>query len=243
MLLKILILFCVSSEAQAVDTKLLSEKVIKLRQEVELLNDEYKTEREKVLNKMKALSIQNAELSSNIRNEQLRKEQLQEKIGQLKKEMDENSVESGELELILTETIGKLRSYIETSLPFKKQERIESVNKLSERLLKKEVSVTKGANLLWAMIEDERRLAGETSLHKQTIPMNGKMQLAEVIKVGMLFLYFKTEAGEVGLAQKKQGQWVYKTFHDQKKEEQTLAFMDSLKKQIRQGYFEIPTQR
>ena len=104
------------------------------------------------------------------------------------------------------------------------------------------MSAVKAANQLWSLIEDEKRLARETSMHRQSVPMNGKMHLAEVVKVGMLFLYFKAENGELGMAHKQGESWIYQTFKEQEKKKQTLAFFQSLKKQIRQGYFEIPTE-
>lgn len=224
------------------NTKVLSQKVIELRKEVELLNDEYKTEREKVLNELKALSIQKAELASNIRNEEIRKKQLDEKIGKLKKEIGQSSIESKELEPVVLKTLGDMKIWVEASLPFKKKERLGSLDQLRQRIEKKEVSMIKAANELWSLIEDEKRLARETSIHKQSISINGKIYLAEVIKVGMLLLYFKSENGNTGLAQKSvDGTWIYKSFENEDSQVQALAFFQSLKKQIRQGYFEIPT--
>jgi seryl-tRNA synthetase len=224
-----------------VDTQALSIKVIELRKEVELLNDEYKTEREKVLSELKALSIQKAELASNIRNEEIRKKQLQDKLEKLKKEIGQTSIESEELEPVIEKTLVDLKAWMERSLPFKRKERIESIALLQERLSKKEVSPIRAANELWSLIEDEKRLARETSLHKQSLSINGKMYLAEVAKVGMLFLYFKTDSGQMGMAVRDADQWTYQFFKSENKQHQTLAFFESLKKQIRQGYFEIPT--
>jgi uncharacterized protein YlxW (UPF0749 family) len=225
-----------------VDTQVLSKKVIELRQEVELLNDEYKTEREKVLSELKALSIQKAELAANIRNEEIRKKQLDDKVAQLKKELGASSIESEALEPVLQRTLQDLEKWVQQSLPFKQKERLASLDQLRQRLAKREVSPVKGANELWALIEDEKRLARETSLHKQSLPINGQLHLAEVVKLGMLFLYFKTEQGDVGMAVSEQGQWTYKIFQQASQQKQTLAFFQSLKKQIRQGFFQIPTQ-
>ncbi len=225
-----------------VDNQALSKKVIELRQEVELLNDEYKTEREKVLSELKALSIQKAELASNIRNEEIRKKQLVEKIGKLKKEIGESSIESKALQPVLMNTIEDLELWIQSSLPFKQKQRLESLSQLRQRITKNEVSVIRAANELWSLIEDEKRLARETSLHKQSIPINGKLYLAEVVKVGMLFLYFKTENDDVGMAIRNGDTWSYTAFKNETKQTQTLAFFQSLKKQIRQGFFTIPTE-
>ena len=223
------------------NTKALSTKVIELRKEVELLNDEYKTEREKVLNELKSLSIQKAELASNIRNEEIRKKQLIEKIDKLKKDIGQSSIESKELEPVIEKTLAELEAWVEGSLPFKQSERLATIKTLKDRIAKKEVSIIKAANQLFALIEDEKRLGRETSLHRQTIPVNGKMQLAEVVKVGMLLMYFKTEKGDVGLVTKGSQGWVYSPFVSEAKQTQTIAFFESLKKQIRQGYFELPT--
>ncbi len=225
-----------------VDTQALSKKVIELRKEVELLNDEYKTEREKVLSELKALSIQKAELASNIRNEEIRKKQLDDKVQKLKKELGESSIESEALEPVLISTLSEMKKWVEISLPFKQKERLDSLEQLSQRIEKKEVSTIKAANELWALIEDEKRLARETSLHRQSLPINGQLHLAEVVKVGMMFLYFKTENGDVGMAVFENGTWNYKAFKNKTKQSQTLAFFQSLKKQIRQGFFEIPTK-
>lgn len=225
-----------------VQTEALAKKVIELRQEVEILNDDYKTEREKVVGELKGLSIQKAELDSNVRNEEIRKKQLQEKLAKLKKEINDSSIESKELKPVVEQTIALLRSYITASLPFKKNERLQSLHRLAEKLEKNEISAVKASNQLWSMIEDERRLARETSLQKQTIVMGKKMKLAEVVKVGMMFLYFKTADGQVGMAKKQGDAWIYHAFQNESKEHQTLAFFESLKKQIRQGYFEIPTE-
>lgn len=228
-------------KAAEIDTQALANKVIELRKEVELLNDEYKAEREKVLSELKSLSIQKAELASNIRNEEIRKKQLTEKIKKLKTELEQSSVESKELEPIVLAAMNDLQSWVESSLPFKSKERLASINELKTRIQQKEISIIKAANQLWSLIEDEKRLAKETSLHKQSLPIDGKMQLCEVAKVGMFFLYFKAENGAIGMAVKDKGQWTFQSFQNQSQKQQTLAFFESLKKQIRQGFFEIPS--
>lgn len=238
---QVILIFIFSLQSFAYgNVEALAGKVIKLRKEVELLNDEYKTEREKALNDLKALSIQKAELESNIRSEDVREKQLSEKISNYKKELKQTSLESKELTPVLVRTMTSLKEYISQSLPFKQKERLEAVETLGNRLEKGEVTPIKASNQLWSIIEDEKRLSKETSVHKQTIPINGKMNLAEVVKVGMLFLYFKSDDGKIGMAQQKQGVWSFETFSEESQQKQTLAFLQSIKKQIRQGEFQLP---
>lgn len=242
MIFTALIGFLCSLGFATVDTQKLSSRVIELRKEVELINDQYKLEREAILNEMKVLSVQKAELVSNIRSEELRQEQLNEKVATLRKSIRESSVESAELEPVLTGAIEKLKSYINQSLPIKTQERQASLDKLTKSFEKNEISVVKATNQLWSLYEDEKRLARETSLHKQTIPIGEKLHLAEVVKVGMLFLYFRTDQGDVGLAERDGENWRYRVFTQPTQQEKVLTLVESLKRQIRQGYFEIPTR-
>ena len=219
----------------------MATEVIKLRQEVELLNDEYKTDREKILNDLKVLSVQKAELAANIRSEEIRKEQLLEKTSTLKQSINEASLDSESLQPILEQAIERLRESISESLPFKKSERLQALNELEERIQKQEISLVKAANHLWALYEDEKRLAKETSIHRQTITVGQQQKLAEVIKLGMMLMYFKTDDGLVGLVSKAESGWEYQAFRNEDKKQRTLAFFDSLKKQIRTGFFDIPT--
>ena len=111
----------------------LSRKVIELRKEVELLNDEYKTEREKVLSELKSLTIQKAELAASLRSEEIRKKQFNEKISNLKKEMNDSSVESKELLPVINMALIELKTWVSESLPFKQKERLESLEQLEKK--------------------------------------------------------------------------------------------------------------
>ncbi|MCB0379279.1 MAG: DUF3450 family protein [Bdellovibrionales bacterium] len=235
------LIICVQAFASENQEKL-AQKVIELRQEVELLNDEYKSEREKILNELKALSVQKAELESNLRSEDVRSQQLAKRRLELKNEIEKDAVRSKTLEPLVAKTLGELRQYVESSLPFQKEQRLESLDQLQQKIDKKEITATRAASQLWSLIEDERRLARETTLNKQTIEIQGQRSLAQVAKLGMLFLYFQTDDGQVGMAKRRNNEWVFEAFSDQNQKTQTIAFLESLKKQIRQGYFSLPVE-
>ena len=175
-----LIIFSLLFGAQALgvqDVEPMAKKVIELRQEVELLNEDYKSRREEIVNKLKALTVQKAELESNIRSENVRKKQLNEKIGGLKSQINEDTVISNEIVETFKKGIEQLRASINGSLPFKKNERLQALNDLENKIKAKEISAIRAANVLWTLFEDERRLARETNLFKQTIEVDGKMLL------------------------------------------------------------------
>ena len=232
-----------ASMAQGSDkTEQWAKRVIELRAKVELLNEEYKNKKEEAQNEIRSLALQKTELENNIRSEKLRAKQFQDKLKSLRSSLKDESVESQALLPVVNKSLDYLLSYVSSSLPFKKDERIGALKSLRSQIQKKEISAVKASQRLWSLVEDEKRLAKETSLHKQTIELSGTRRLAEVAKVGMLFLYFKTDDEVYGMAKKVNDQWTFIPFRSEEKKKQTLVFMDSLKKQIRQGFFDLPTE-
>ena len=56
----------------------------------------------------------------------------------------------------------------------------------------------------------------------------------------MVTMYFKTDKGQIGQLINEQGAWQYQLIKDKSSQEKVLTLMDSIKKQIRNGYFELP---
>lgn len=77
-------------------------------------------------------------------------------------------------------------------------------------------------------------------MYRQSIELAGEELLADVVRVGMVMLFFKTSDGSVGYAARSDGNWEYRRL--EKREDQRLveALFESQKKQIRIGYFELP---
>lgn len=74
-----------------------------------------------------------------------------------------------------------------------------------------------------------------------TILLNGEKVLADIAKLGMVFMFFQTKDNQSGMARRSaDGGWVFETASDSADRERIRTLFDSLKKQIRQGYFELP---
>ena len=89
-------------------------------------------------------------------------------------------------------------------------------------------------------VQDEIRLTKENGLFRQTIHINGSDQLAEVVKLGMMSLYFKTDDGKFGQAIKQDNQWTFLSLNDANSKQALNQLFESMKKQIRVGYFQLP---
>jgi len=93
---------------------------------------------------------------------------------------------------------------------------------------------------LWAFFEDEFRLTRENGLHNQTLALGNERVLAEVVKIGAMALYFRTPDGRFGQAVRDDSGWRFVLASDRDSQRRIAALFDALRKQIRQGYFELP---
>lgn len=250
------------------------EQIIEMRQEVELLNTEYKAEKEVLLNDIRSLGSQKAELESQIRREEVRKKQLRASLAQHKAVIEEKNLESMKLKPLVEEHLEKLQQWVQGALPVKVKVRAQALEQLKQELQSKKISYLQGAHRVWSFYQDELRFARETQVswenieiannHSTELPsraktistptLGRKVQRASVAKVGSVVAFFKTENGDVGRAFYRKGtmtqkgqqvprnsQWIFvKSKKSAPERALILSFFDSLKKQIRQGPFELP---
>jgi len=65
--------------------------------------------------------------------------------------------------------------------------------------------------------------------------------LVDIAKLGTVFLFFQTRDNQSGMARRTEdGGWKYELVDNTADMERIKNLFDSLKKQIRQGYFELP---
>ena len=218
----------------------LVETLVELRKETELLNEEYESRKDALYGKLKKLAAQKAELEASLTSERLRKRQIQKKIDQYKKDLSKISATGEELMPVAEKYAEQLNDHIERSLPVKTSERTKATNDIINRMKAGDILPSKAIILLWSLYEDERRMTSEVSLLKQNVEIDGKMQLADVVKVGMFTMYFKTDQGDMGQAVPSENGWSWQVFRSSDQVKQASEFFVALKKQIRTGYFEIP---
>ncbi|MCK5690822.1 DUF3450 family protein, partial [Myxococcota bacterium] len=175
----------------------------------------------------------------------LRQEEVRQKTirALLKKRVSEQEVakdwESGLSEPTL-QMASELKRYIQNGIPFKINERLQAVTQIEESIKKKDTSLPGGMARLWQIAEDEIRLSREVALHRQSIQLRGEYLLAEVVRVGMTLLYFKTNQGEYGMALQSGNTWSYEVLGRAEDQNALTTLFASLKKQIRKGYFSLP---
>ncbi|MER2512439.1 MAG: DUF3450 domain-containing protein [Nitrosomonas ureae] len=219
----------------------LAKSLAKIRGEVETLQMQLDLEKEKHGSRMSALNSQLADLSVEERRQKLSIEKLQhsiEKLGVTAKQAEQ----SGEnLKPVLLAALGEYRLHIQTGFPFKMEDRIKAIDDLENNLINQQIDPNKAVNQTWSLIEDEIRLSKENGIYQQTIMLNGEKVLVDIAKLGTVFLFFQTKDNQGGMARKlAQGGWKFEIVDNTDDKERIRNLFDSLKKQIRQGYFELP---
>lgn len=218
----------------------LAQGLIRLRGEVEQLNGELDLLREEQRTGLAALNVQKAELSASVERQQLAARELREKLQARQAEQAEAGAEGDTLRPLLLDAVARLRAQIAAGLPFKVEERLGELDQFRVQLENGTLPPQRAVNRLWAFHEDEFRLSRENGLYSQTIEVGGERVLAEVAKVGGMALYFRTPDGRYGQARRAGEGWVFEPFADPDDAGRAAAYYDSLRKQIRQGYFELP---
>ncbi len=222
------------------DPAALAKELARLRAEVEDLNARIDQEKEAMRTELRALETQKTDLALKIQKEELR---VHEAERALERQRTTASA-AGALEQAMRPTVDasitRLEGTVEDGLPFKVRERIDDLETLRHQVEEGLVSPIDAVARLWERVEDELRLARETGLYQQVVRLGDEEVLADVAKVGMVMLFFRTRDGRYGYAVKGKGGWSYRLAGSDTAAEEIAGLFDALKKQIRVGYFELP---
>jgi hypothetical protein len=219
----------------------LAKALAKIRGEVETLQTQLDTEKEKHGSRMSALNSQLADLSVEERRQKMSIEKLQHSIEKMTADAKKAEQSGENLKPVLLAILKDYKQYIQTGFPFKTEDRIKAIENLENNVVNQIIDPNKAINQAWSLIEDEIRLSKENGIYQQTILLDGEKVLVDIAKLGTVFLFFQTRDSRVGMAKKLTNSgWKFETAGDTGDIERITKLFDSLKKQIRQGYFELP---
>ncbi len=228
------------SAVHAQNDENLANNLIKLRGEVEDLQSELKILKSEHTNSMSYLNTRKTELQANVDRKELKIKQTQVELEKLQEKAKELGAGSEELIPQVETLLSNIKASLKTGIPFKYQDRLSVVEDIERNLDGRKITSQTAINRLWAFIEDEIRLTRENAIYSQTIELNGENVLVEVAKIGTVLMYFKTRDEQYGVANQVSNSWQYNLLTDPDQVQQVTLLFDTLKKQIRQGYFTLP---
>ena len=219
----------------------LAKSLAKIRGEVETLQTQLDTEKDKHGSRMSALNSQLADLSVEERRQKLSIEKLQHSIEKMTENAKKTEQSGENLKPVLLAVLADYKHHIQTGFPFKTEDRIKAINDLENNVTNQLIDPNKAVSQAWSLIEDEIRLSKENGIYQQTILLDGENVLVDIAKLGTVFLFFQTRDNRGGIARRSaDGDWKFETVDNTNDMERIRVLFDSLKKQIRQGYFELP---
>ncbi|MDH5552854.1 MAG: DUF3450 domain-containing protein [Nitrosomonas sp.] len=232
------LLFAPQAAASSLDN--LANALAKMRGEVEELQTQLDAQKEMHGSRITSLSSQLADLSVEERRQKTSIEKLEHSIEKMTADSRQAEQSGEELKPVLFEILANFKRHIVTGFPFKVKDRLKAIEEIENNLNNQLVDPNKAINQTWALIEDEIRLSKENGLYQQTILLDGESVLVDIAKLGSVFLYFQTRDNRAGMAKRSAGGWKFETADASSDIAQIAKLFDALKKQIRQGFFELP---
>jgi hypothetical protein len=221
-------------------TEALAGRLIQMRGQVDELQSELNLKREEHKNRMTYLTAQLTEMEANRDREALRIRQLEDDLEEMRALVAAAGETSEVLAPIVLNHLFALREQVQKGFPFKISERLAELDDLENQLNSGVVTAHRAFNRLWAFVEDEIRISRENAIYTQSINLRGDNVLVDIAKLGNAMMYFRTRDLQYGRAVASPGGWSFELLESAADQERVARLFDSLRKQIRQGYFELP---
>ncbi len=229
-----------AQNSQPENTDQIINNLIQLRGQVEDLQAELQILKAEHTQSMSYLNTRKTELSANIDRQQLQIKQAQAQVVELQEKVKTLGLDSEQMMGDVMNMAANIKQGITTGIPFKYSERNSVIDDITRDLAGRKITSQHAINRLWAFLEDEMRLARENAIYSQTIELNGEQILVDVAKLGTVLMYFKTRDDRYGHAVKNNNTWQFNLLEQEQDKQAVAQLFDSLKKQIRQGYFTLP---
>lgn len=218
----------------------LAEELVSLRGQVESLNTELNRMQDQHRAEMNSLAAQKGDLEATRRREELRIRQLEQDLEQNRERASEAGVAGEALIPVAYEIIDEMEARVRTGFPFKTEDRMTALEEIRNQIESGAIDPPRAINRLWRLYEDELRITRDNGLYSQVIPLGGDRVLADIAKIGAVAIYFQTRDGRSGFVTRAGDDWNFNIAEARTDREQIAQLFDSLKKQIRTGYFELP---
>jgi hypothetical protein len=232
----------ITSAAPALADELgtMAERLSALRAEVESISDQLSAHKNDVQEQIRSYARLRSELELEVQREQTRAQKLRQAMAQKQAESEALSNADKSAGPSFEQNLNVVRRYVAQSLPFRQKERLAELDKIEEQHKSGLLAPQRALNRLWSFVEDELRMTRESGLFSQPVVVEGKEQLAEVIRIGMVALYYRTPDGSFGSSVKQGDAWAFRSIDDQEDQKRVRTLFETFKKQIRVGYFNLP---
>jgi len=218
----------------------LAQQVAEKRSEVESLSNELELMKTDYNEQMRSIAVQRADLEAQINREELRLAQIERDLREYRASIAESRTSVEDLGPLVSDVLTEVQRYVTAGLPFKVSERLAEIETLERLVDDGSLEIDKILARIWNFLDSEFRLTQESGIYHQTIVLDDRPQLAEVARLGMVFLYFRSLDGKYGYVVRTNDGWRYTRSRSREEDRQIAYLFDSLRKNLREGFFTIP---
>lgn len=230
-----------ASTSFADTTARLAKELAEVRGEVEGLSQELSSKQTELQNELKSHARQKAEVAAEVQREKMRLQKVRQAVLDKTKVVADQEQNDKALRPGFESALQKFRAYVESAMPFRRGERLAEIDKIADQYKSGMLSPERALARLWAFAEDEFRLTHETGVYRQTVAVDGKEQLADVVRVGMVMMFYRTADGGYGHVERaNDNTWRYRALAGKDNVARIEGLFESLRKQIRVGLFQLP---
>ncbi len=218
----------------------LAQRIAEKRSRVETLSNQVELAKAQYNEQLRSIATQTADVEAQINREKLQLQQLEQDIERARQTIQRAEESVADVDPLINRVIAQHREYINAALPFQTEERLSELDNIERLYNEGTIEPTTMLTRLWNMVESEFRLTRESGLYRQNIEVNGEFQLAEVVRLGMVMLYFKTFDDRYGYALPNEDGWSYTLTQSREQKDQVATLFDQMRRNLREGLFYLP---
>jgi hypothetical protein len=227
--------------ASADELKNLAQELYRLRSDLGALNTQLEAQEQALRAQRQSAALREMDLQSAMGRERTKLAGVKKKILEKQSAQRQLLAPSASYHPLVLQSIDRLKEKIRSSLPFKTADRLRELDKIRADLSSKAINGPKALTLLWAFFEDELRLRREMGIFQQTVTVDGKELLAEVVRLGMVMMFFKTATDQYGEVERGPSGYHYVFRQEPQQQRQLQQLFTAMKRGGEAGYFELPT--
>lgn len=177
----------------------LSLKLMDLRSQIQQEADQLEAEKLRLNASLQSLTVQKGELASQRDLFEMRKKEMIKSLESKKQAShgEDPKAYAGQSKKI-DQALDELMNYYKRSVPFKVDERLGEVRKIKTKKENKELTVAEYSEAYWSILQREIRFSESIEIQKGFVSIDGEKFEVDLLRLGMLGLYFKTRSGDYG---------------------------------------------
>jgi hypothetical protein len=234
-----------TARAEEAGTDALALALARLRGEIESMSDDIQAMEAEERERRMTLAALATEASAERARADMRLSRLSEERARKSTEANTLAASEDALKPAIARVLVSLDDQMAQGLPYKTAARRAAVKEIDDGLRMGTLAPRQALLRTWALVQDEDRLTKESVLDRQVITVDGEELHADVVRLGMTALYFKTtdakaSDAKVGLFIKRDGAWKTKVLTNADDAALVRALFDAQKTQVKTGRFTLP---